>query len=130
MPPHISQNVGMQNEDLFLRQPIKEIEEKWKLVPAFLQTRGLVKQHTDSFNYLINQGLHKILKANAKYAKYLAFSKVLYFFSGQKWRNEAQKSSYCSGPYVKVQKQDTTFGNSEYNIFCPIPMHKCLRTKS
>jgi hypothetical protein len=26
-----------------LNQPIKKIEEKWKLVPAFLRLRGLVK---------------------------------------------------------------------------------------
>jgi DNA-directed RNA polymerase beta subunit len=54
------------NHDLFIRQPIKTTEEKWKLVPAFLETRGLVKQHLDSFNYLINHGLKKIMKANER----------------------------------------------------------------
>ena len=34
-----------------MSQPIKKIEDKWKLVPSFLRLRGLVKQHIDSFNY-------------------------------------------------------------------------------
>ena len=45
---------------------VSEVQEKWKLVPAFLESRGLVKQHLDSFNYLLTQGLQKIIKANAR----------------------------------------------------------------
>ena len=44
--------------------PLKSIEEKWKLVPAFLRLRGLVKQHIDSFNYFINVEIKKIIAAN------------------------------------------------------------------
>ncbi|KAB0804699.1 hypothetical protein PPYR_01669 [Photinus pyralis] len=47
-------------------KPIKEIHEKWKLVPAFLKVKGLVKQHIDSFNYFINVEIKKIVEANAK----------------------------------------------------------------
>lgn len=32
-------------------------QEKWKLLPAFLKVKGLVKQHTDSFNYFVNVGI-------------------------------------------------------------------------
>ena len=46
-----------------LSQPLKEVEEKWKLVPAFLRLRGLVKQHIDSYNYFINVDLKKIIQA-------------------------------------------------------------------
>ncbi|EGG24858.1 RNA polymerase III [Cavenderia fasciculata] len=49
-----------------LTDSIKEVEEKWKLVPAFLKCRGLVKQHIDSFNYFINVEIKKILKANER----------------------------------------------------------------
>lgn len=49
-----------------LYKPVKEIEEKWKLVPAFLKTKGLVKQHIDSFNYFINVDIKKIIDANNK----------------------------------------------------------------
>uniref|UniRef100_A0A8C5QNQ7 DNA-directed RNA polymerase n=1 Tax=Leptobrachium leishanense TaxID=445787 RepID=A0A8C5QNQ7_9ANUR len=46
--------------------PINTVEEKWKLLPAFLKVKGLVKQHIDSFNYFINVEIKKIMKANEK----------------------------------------------------------------
>ncbi|KAI8391025.1 DNA-directed RNA polymerase III subunit RPC2 [Radiomyces spectabilis] len=49
-----------------LTEPVKEINDKWKLLPAFLKVKGLVKQHIDSFNYFINVDLRKIVKANEK----------------------------------------------------------------
>eukprot|EP01117_Protostelium_nocturnum_P001009 TRINITY_DN1132_c0_g1_i1.p1 TRINITY_DN1132_c0_g1~~TRINITY_DN1132_c0_g1_i1.p1 ORF type:complete len:1143 (-),score=194.84 TRINITY_DN1132_c0_g1_i1:102-3530(-) len=49
-----------------LNEPIKTVEEKWKLLPAFLKVRGLVKQHIDSFNYFINIEIKKLMKANEK----------------------------------------------------------------
>lgn len=49
-----------------LTQPIKTIEDKYSLLPAFLKVRGLVKQHLDSFNYFINHEIKKIVKANEK----------------------------------------------------------------
>lgn len=41
-------------------------QEKWKLVPAFLKVKGLVKQHIDSFNYFINVEIKKIVEASNK----------------------------------------------------------------
>lgn len=41
-------------------------QEKWKLVPAFLKVKGLVKQHIDSFNYFVGVEIKKIVKANEK----------------------------------------------------------------
>jgi DNA-directed RNA polymerase III subunit RPC2 len=49
-----------------LTQPIKSVQDKFQLLPAFLQVRGLVKQHIDSFNYFINHEIKKIVKANEK----------------------------------------------------------------
>ncbi|KAM9988280.1 hypothetical protein ACTFIZ_003620 [Dictyostelium cf. discoideum] len=49
-----------------LTDDIKPVEEKWKLVPAFMKCRGLVKQHIDSFNFFINVEMKKIVKANEK----------------------------------------------------------------
>ena len=46
----------------YLRQPIKD---KSELLPAFLKTRGLVRQHIDSFNYFINHEMKKIVLAKA-----------------------------------------------------------------
>ncbi|KAI9315932.1 DNA-directed RNA polymerase III subunit RPC2 [Dichotomocladium elegans] len=53
-------------EGKHLTEPIKEINDKWKLLPAFLKVKGLVKQHIDSFNYFVNVDLRKIVKANEK----------------------------------------------------------------
>lgn len=55
---------GMSAEEL--AAPVKEIKEKWKLLPAFLKVKGLVKQHIDSFNYFINTEIKNIMKANEK----------------------------------------------------------------
>lgn len=49
-----------------LSAPIKSVEDKYALLPAFLSVRGLVKQHIDSFNYFINHEIKKIVKANEK----------------------------------------------------------------
>ncbi|XP_014613711.1 PREDICTED: DNA-directed RNA polymerase III subunit RPC2 [Polistes canadensis] len=59
---------------------VEPIKNKWKLVPAFLEGKGLVKQHIDSFDYFINVEIKKIVKTNEKmvsdadpsfYVKYL-----------------------------------------------------------
>lgn len=47
-----------------LKKVQKTLEDKWKLVPAFLQIKGLVKQHIDSFNYFINVDIKNIVRAN------------------------------------------------------------------
>jgi DNA-directed RNA polymerase III subunit RPC2 len=39
------------------------IQDRHLLIPAFLELRGLVKQHIDSFNYLINYDIKDIVKA-------------------------------------------------------------------
>jgi DNA-directed RNA polymerase III subunit RPC2 len=46
-----------------LTEPIKELKDKYELLPAFLRVRGLVRQHIDSFNYFINHELRKIIRA-------------------------------------------------------------------
>ena len=48
-----------------LAAPIKTLEDKFALLPAFLKVRGLVRQHIDSFNYLINDEIKKIIRAKA-----------------------------------------------------------------
>ena len=42
------------------------MEDKWHLVPAFLQVRGLVRQHIDSFNYFLQTDLKNIVNANRR----------------------------------------------------------------
>ncbi|XP_039135098.1 DNA-directed RNA polymerase III subunit 2 [Dioscorea cayenensis subsp. rotundata] len=47
-----------------LAAPVSSPVDKFPLLPAFLKVRGLVKQHIDSFDYFINHGIKKIMKAN------------------------------------------------------------------
>ncbi|KAI8905932.1 hypothetical protein EDD86DRAFT_211135 [Gorgonomyces haynaldii] len=48
-----------------LTDPINTVEDKWRLLPAFLQTKGLIKQHLDSFNYFLDTDIKQILHANS-----------------------------------------------------------------
>ncbi|KAK3076927.1 DNA-directed RNA polymerase III subunit, partial [Coniosporium uncinatum] len=49
-----------------LTDPIDTAKDKWNLLPAFLKVKGLVKQHIDSFNFLVEVGLKQIVAANSK----------------------------------------------------------------
>ena len=50
-----------------LYSPISKVEEKWSLTPAFLQVRGLVKQHIDSFNYFTDIEIKNIIRSSRNY---------------------------------------------------------------
>ena len=50
-----------------LVKPIKEVEEKWKLLPHFLRMRGLMRQHIDSFNHFINVDMKEIVAAKSNH---------------------------------------------------------------
>ena len=54
------------DEKQSLEAPIAEVRDKWKLLPAFLRVRGLVKQHLDSYNHLVNIEIKQIVKANER----------------------------------------------------------------
>ena len=41
-----------------LSAPVKRLEDKWTLLPAFLRVRGLVKQHIDSYNWSTHTRTH------------------------------------------------------------------------
>ncbi len=47
-----------------LGRPISSSKDKWRLLPAYLRMKGLVKQHIDSYNYFISTELQKIVQAN------------------------------------------------------------------
>ena len=49
-----------------LEAPIADVKDKWKLLPAFLRVRGLVKQHLDSYNHLVNIEIKHIVRANER----------------------------------------------------------------
>ncbi|KAL8712833.1 MAG: hypothetical protein Q9220_003041 [cf. Caloplaca sp. 1 TL-2023] len=47
-----------------MTEAIDTERDKWNLLPAFLKVKGLVKQHIDSFNYLLEVELKQIVKTN------------------------------------------------------------------
>jgi DNA-directed RNA polymerase III subunit RPC2 len=49
-----------------LTRPVKAATDKYKLLPAFLAVRGLVRQHLDSYNHFIRTEIRNILRANDK----------------------------------------------------------------
>ena len=51
-------------KNIDLASPINTVQEKWRLLPCFLQTRGLVQQHIDSFNHFISKDLNTIMSNN------------------------------------------------------------------
>ncbi|CAF1919240.1 unnamed protein product [Brassica napus] len=76
---------SLMNDDNFvdkkkLSAPIKSTADKFQLVPEFLKVRGLVKQHLDSFNYFINVGIKKIVRANSRITSTLDPSIYLWSF--------------------------------------------------
>jgi hypothetical protein len=48
-----------------LTDPISTKEDKFQLLPAFLKVKGLVKQHIDSYNWFVEQGIKEIVRANS-----------------------------------------------------------------
>jgi len=50
-----------------LTAPIKDVEEKWKLLPHFLRMRGLMRQLIDSFNHFINVDIKQIVAARSNF---------------------------------------------------------------
>ncbi|XP_072044988.1 DNA-directed RNA polymerase III subunit RPC2-like [Amphiura filiformis] len=87
-----------------LSAPIKSVEDKWKLLPAFLKVRGLVRQHIDSFNYFINIEIKKIMLANEKIT------------------SDADPTFYMKYLNIYVGTPDVEEG---FNITKPISPHEC-----
>ena len=60
--------MGSLNEPIEkLAAPIKEIKDKWKLLPSFLEVKGLVKQHIDSFNHFVEHEIYQYLEDGMYY---------------------------------------------------------------
>lgn len=73
-------------------------------MPAFLEVKGLVKQHIDSFNYFINVDIKKIVKANEKVT------------------SDADPAFYLKYTDVNVGNPDVEDG---FNITKGITPHEC-----
>ncbi len=87
-----------------LAKPINTVRDKWKLLPAFLKVKGLVKQHIDSFNYFINVEIKKIMKANEMVTSI------------------ADPNFYLKYLNISVGKPDV---EESFNVTKPISPHEC-----
>ncbi|XP_006817610.1 DNA-directed RNA polymerase III subunit RPC2-like, partial [Saccoglossus kowalevskii] len=87
-----------------LAAPIKTVKEKWKLLPAFLKIKGLVRQHIDSFNYFINVEIKNIMDANDKVT------------------SDADPMFYMKYLNIYIGMPDVEEG---FNITKPISPHEC-----
>ena len=87
-----------------LAKPINTVQDKWKLLPAFLKVKGLVKQHIDSFNYFINVEIKKIMKANEIVTSI------------------ADPNFYLKYLNISVGKPDV---EESFNVTKPISPHEC-----
>lgn len=82
-----------------LTAPINTARDKWNLLPAFLQVKGLVKQHIDSYNYFVEVAIKKIVKANYQVVSkidpkfYLNFTDVYVDRPTRPSEDEHEKSS-------------------------------------
>ncbi|KAJ1973663.1 DNA-directed RNA polymerase III complex subunit Rpc2 [Dimargaris xerosporica] len=99
-----------------LTDPIPTAKDKWELLPAFLQIKGLVKQHIDSFNHFINVDMKKIVQANAKITSdadnifYLKFTNI---YVSKPDRQEASAASKPFTPH-ECRLRDLTYSGTIY----------------
>lgn len=63
-PDPLYGSAPLKREDLL--RPIKTAEDKWRLLPVFLNHKGVARQHIDSFNYLLTTEIQSIVRANRK----------------------------------------------------------------
>lgn len=81
-----------------LNAPINDLSDKWKLIPLYIQSKGLVRQHIDSYNYFIEHDMRNILQANNRVTTdtndqfYLQYNNI-----------------YCGQPSIQEDISTTTY---------------------
>jgi DNA-directed RNA polymerase III subunit RPC2 len=89
-----------------LYSPISKLQEKWKLIPAFLQVRGLMKMHIDSFNYFTDIEIKNIVRSERNY----------------KIKSEINKKFYLKYHDIHI---DYPTIEEEVNMSASITPHEC-----
>ena len=102
------------DEDLDeLTRPIKDVEEKWKLLPHFLRMRGLMRQHIDSFNHFINVDIKQIVGARSNFevrseADPLFFLRYMDIYVGEPSLDEDSFNTVTATPF-QCRLRDCTY---------------------
>jgi len=58
-----SEQAAANKEANKMGDPVPSLRDKWRLLPHFLQLRGLMRQHIDSFNHFVTTEIKKIVKS-------------------------------------------------------------------
>jgi DNA-directed RNA polymerase beta subunit len=45
-------------------RPVKDLKDKWLLIPEYLRVKGLVRQHIESYNHFLTHQIAKIIETN------------------------------------------------------------------
>ncbi|KKK19475.1 hypothetical protein ARAM_005904 [Aspergillus rambellii] len=102
--------------DKALTDPINTAKDKWNLLPAFLKVKGLVKQHIDSYNYLVEVQLKKIVESSSTIRSdvdhnfYIKFTDI--YLGSPRRADEPQDALQFSESTVTPQEcrlRDTTY---------------------
>ncbi|KAL5799487.1 hypothetical protein ACOSQ4_032371 [Xanthoceras sorbifolium] len=90
---------------------VKSAVDKFQLLPEFLKVRGLVKQHLDSFNYFVNTGIKKIVRANDRLVSTVDPSIYIWF----KDVRICQPSITVDGVSTKITPQMCRLSDTTYS---------------
>ncbi|KAK2643847.1 hypothetical protein Ddye_019042 [Dipteronia dyeriana] len=102
------------------QQPVASVKssvDKYKLFPEFLKVRGLVKQHLHSFNYFVNTGIKKIVRANDRLVS--TVNPSIYIRYAAPIMVDIEYTTLGSHPEKTMQRKDVTIGRM------PIMLRSC-----
>ena len=64
-PTSTYQQPTMSDEELAsASRPVKNLKDKWLLIPEYLRVKGLVRQHIESYNHFLTHQIAKIIETN------------------------------------------------------------------
>lgn len=117
MDPNEAIKLASRGNKKRLTDPVDKIEDKWELLPAFLQVKGLVKQHIDSFNYFVETDLKNILRANDRVTSDIDpnfFLRYTDIWVGNPERNEAGATQRRESYPHECRLRDMTYSAPIY----------------
>ncbi|PWY94904.1 DNA-directed RNA polymerase III subunit RET1 [Aspergillus sclerotioniger CBS 115572] len=100
-----------------LTDPINTAKDKWNLLPAFLKVKGLVKQHIDSYNYLVEVQLKKIvessstIRSDVDHTFYIKFTNI---YLGFPRRADEPQDARADFTYSTVSPQECRLRDTTY----------------
>ena len=83
MIPHASEPWNKDSPEskasILTQQECDRLADKWKMLPLFLKSRGLLQQHIESFDYFCEVGINELVTAKSNYRFYSEVCPKFYF---------------------------------------------------